>query len=595
VPKPTCYIVDCWDVRTPDEFWDLYLREVIPEGVEHFGRNEDAFRDALTGGGPGWPGDSECTLEIIHVDKLIANGHTVFVAFLEALGRELADSPHVELNVVRPRRLRPTLPRAVKLMAEYECWPLWGVEPDVGNIDPAELPISDTTREALDRWAAAYDATLDQDYPPDSGFPDEESETAFELEGLRLWRALRGEFGDRLRVLYRDLEPEEDVLPPSASASPEARLRAIFLRREVVQLLGYCREMVSEETIAEGERLLDHGEWEMAFEGLALDLMQSSEVPYFFNRDRVRALALKLGLNRESVFDGRFWEKLEAWVHREPPAEQIDTALPSNASPEGFCCPECGEASLAITKAIELHPDARWNEITLQLLWCRGCDFEGVGVYKENNWGASEVVERHGYRTPISTRVRLSELIEQCPKRSDRRCECSSCATLSATDAQGNWNWLQQQGVGERFPIRRMPKEPDEGSSWADMDHDHFFEDKVERSVPRPAPKPAVSEAPSASPTPTGRRRYWGVIPIVFWSFLVVFLAGGAVAWYEELSTDSGLRLGLREDWSWPPALASVGSAVAYAASALLATYLVGTSITWLIDGARSAYRKLRG
>jgi len=121
--------------------------------------------------------------------------------------------------------------------------------------------------------------------------------------------------------------------------------------------------------------------------------------------------------------------------------------MKSATRPVYFRCPECGEASLRITKAIELRPDARWSEITLQLLRCETCDFDGIGVYKENNWGSSEIVKHRSYRAPVSVRSRLAELIEACPKRSDRRCECSSCSVLSVTDDSGEWNWLERAGV----------------------------------------------------------------------------------------------------------------------------------------------------
>ena len=38
-----------------DDFWDNYVRQIEPDNAEGFGRNLDAFNDALAGG-PGFPG-----------------------------------------------------------------------------------------------------------------------------------------------------------------------------------------------------------------------------------------------------------------------------------------------------------------------------------------------------------------------------------------------------------------------------------------------------------------------------------------------------------------------------------------------------------
>ncbi len=59
VPSRKTYFVDCSRVNSESEFWQAYLLETQPKGADNFGRNLDAFWDALNGG-PGWPGD--CTL-----------------------------------------------------------------------------------------------------------------------------------------------------------------------------------------------------------------------------------------------------------------------------------------------------------------------------------------------------------------------------------------------------------------------------------------------------------------------------------------------------------------------------------------------------
>lgn len=50
------------------EFWRAWARQIDPKYAEHFGHNSDAFHDAITGGGPGFPG--ECTVIIRNYGKL---------------------------------------------------------------------------------------------------------------------------------------------------------------------------------------------------------------------------------------------------------------------------------------------------------------------------------------------------------------------------------------------------------------------------------------------------------------------------------------------------------------------------------------------
>lgn len=84
----------------------------------------------------------------------------------------------------------------IKLMADYQCHPLWNMSPDeYGDIDPCELPISKELRLRLVKWAAIYDETLDADYPPNSGFKSEDLEREFKREGEQLAECLRSELG----------------------------------------------------------------------------------------------------------------------------------------------------------------------------------------------------------------------------------------------------------------------------------------------------------------------------------------------------------------------------------------------------------------
>ena len=45
--------------------------------------------------------------------------------------------------------------------------------------------------DRLNAWQDAYDQTLNQDYPPLSGFPTLQAERDFKREAINLWKKLR--------------------------------------------------------------------------------------------------------------------------------------------------------------------------------------------------------------------------------------------------------------------------------------------------------------------------------------------------------------------------------------------------------------------
>lgn len=93
--------------------------------------------------------------------------------------------------------------RKIKLMAEYYGCVLWEAGEDrVGEIEPESLPISDKLVRDLHAWAERYDCTLNKHCGQDSGFSTPEEETAFDVEGRRLWAELRLQLGPAFEVAY---------------------------------------------------------------------------------------------------------------------------------------------------------------------------------------------------------------------------------------------------------------------------------------------------------------------------------------------------------------------------------------------------------
>jgi hypothetical protein len=100
----------------------------------------------------------------------------------------------------------------VRVAADYHCWPTWVDNGTVfENADPRTLPISAQIAAALLQWAEEYDATLDQDYPPDSSFATPGDEAQWVERGRALAQRLTKELGGSAQVTYFDAGLSRDV------------------------------------------------------------------------------------------------------------------------------------------------------------------------------------------------------------------------------------------------------------------------------------------------------------------------------------------------------------------------------------------------
>lgn len=109
-----------------------------------------------------------------------------------------------------------------------------------------------------------------------------------------------------------------------------------------------------------------------------------------------------------------------------------------------FLCPKCSTKSLEITSKIELPPDSRSDEITLQIVECSRCNFAGIAVYEESRRGAlgSDSFDHTGCHVSADDLKSLRGTISQCPRPNNWRCQCSAHSVLGSKDASGRWNAL---------------------------------------------------------------------------------------------------------------------------------------------------------
>ncbi len=125
--------------------------------------------------------------------------------------------------------------RAIKLMADHDCWPLWyspvyvasigtgnkivvrpqdnHSEDEVGCVDPQTLPLSTETVARLTAWQDTFDASLNREYPPDGGLTAEAS-ARFDAEGFTLWQTLIDELPE-YQVVYHPASGRGVLIDPA--------------------------------------------------------------------------------------------------------------------------------------------------------------------------------------------------------------------------------------------------------------------------------------------------------------------------------------------------------------------------------------------
>jgi hypothetical protein len=122
----------------------------------------------------------------------------------------------------------------------------------------------------------------------------------------------------------------------------------------------------------------------------------------------------------------------------------------------GFLCPDCNRDAINIVSSLELPADSRSDEITLQIITCEHCAFEGIAVYEESRRGAldSESYDHRGYHVPTDALRTLKRAIRQCPANKNRRCACKTHQTLGAKSPSGRWNGLSEIALEKPFVMR---------------------------------------------------------------------------------------------------------------------------------------------
>ncbi len=120
----------------------------------------------------------------------------------------------------------------------------------------------------------------------------------------------------------------------------------------------------------------------------------------------------------------------------------------------GFVCPDCRGTALMIVASMELPPDGRSDEITVQVVRCAACRLIGVAAYEESRRGdlTSEAWTHLGYRLPELLAMELLSLIRSCPAPASISCTCTAHQEIGRV-AGAHWAGVARWGASVPFSM----------------------------------------------------------------------------------------------------------------------------------------------
>jgi len=79
-------------------------------------------------------------------------------------------------------------------------------------------------------------------------------------------------------------------------------------------MIESSKDIISKEAYSEIYHFYEHAEYEMAFEGLIIELVQENKYPNDFSKAEWEALGIEFVLKENSVFDHDIWGKFIKWM-----------------------------------------------------------------------------------------------------------------------------------------------------------------------------------------------------------------------------------------------------------------------------------------
>ena len=103
--------------------------------------------------------------------------------------------------------------KTLKVMADYQCSPLWIRDVDgLRNTHPNELLLSTDLVNKLMAWATEYDMTLKWDDPASSGFRTQSIHESFVQRGRWLAEEIANQINGDLKVIYFDDIAQREIV-----------------------------------------------------------------------------------------------------------------------------------------------------------------------------------------------------------------------------------------------------------------------------------------------------------------------------------------------------------------------------------------------
>jgi hypothetical protein len=121
----------------------------------------------------------------------------------------------------------------------------------------------------------------------------------------------------------------------------------------------------------------------------------------------------------------------------------------------GLICPKCSDTNMKITSQIQLPPDSRSDEVSVQILKCKKCNFEGLAVYEESRRGSlnDESIHHRGYKVSKTLLKEAKEKITHCPTPKNSKCKCSTYIQLKKKNNLGRTMFINDLNHFESFEI----------------------------------------------------------------------------------------------------------------------------------------------
>jgi hypothetical protein len=121
----------------------------------------------------------------------------------------------------------------------------------------------------------------------------------------------------------------------------------------------------------------------------------------------------------------------------------------------GLVCPKCSETNMKIVSQIQLPPDSRSDEVSVQILKCKKCNFKGLAVYEESRRGPldDESIHHRVFNVSETLLREIKEKISLCPTPKKINCKCMTHFELKKKDNLGRTILINDLNDFESFEI----------------------------------------------------------------------------------------------------------------------------------------------